>query len=57
MALLLKLLYCNYKLNHASSAHESKILLTEAEIFWTYNEKQIIEKGLALLLGIFSRKN
>ena len=54
---LLKQLYCNYKSNHALSTHESKIFQTEAAIFWTYNEEQVIEKALALLLGIVTRKN
>ena len=57
MAFLLKQLLWNYKSNHASSTHKSMIFQTEVAIFWTHNEKQIIEKELALLLGIVSRKN
>ena len=36
---------------------KARFFKTEAAIFRTYNEKQIIEKGLALLLGIVSKKN
>ena len=53
--LLLKHFYCNYESSYALSTYKSNIFQTEAAIFWTDNEKPIIEKGLAPLLGIISK--